>query len=110
MRPLLLSFALVAAQAISMQQKPVVHLKANTAAIEAFWGGSILELRQAPAVVYLPPKPPKPDAGGNRWTLDVKNFGPLPVTVEDKHGFSTPVTVNQTIHIVSNGSAYSLKH
>lgn len=110
MKSILISFTLVAAQAISTQSKPVVHLKPHTAQIEPYWGGSLLELSRAPAVVLLPGTPPGPDDAGDRWTIDVKNFGPLPVSVQGKGGFSAPVAVNQTIHIVSNGSGYSLKH
>ena len=110
MKSILISLALFAGQAVHMQEKPVVRLKPHTAGIEAQWGGSLLELSQAPAAIYLPMTPPRPDVAGHRWTIDVKNFGPLPVTVQGKGGFSVPVAVNQTIHIVSNGAAYSLQY
>ena len=110
MKTLLMPLALLAGQAINLQAKPVVHLKPNTDLIQPAFGGSILELLQAPPVIHLPVAPPKPDANGNRWTVDVKNFGPQPVTVVDKGTFNAPVAVNQTIHIVSNGSVYLLKH
>ncbi|MFZ0747571.1 MAG: hypothetical protein WAM85_24415 [Terracidiphilus sp.] len=110
MKSLFLAFALFAGQAMILQDKPVVHLKPHTDIILQAFGASLLELSQAPQIVYLPAPPPKPDANGNQWTIDVKNFGPLPVTVADKGGFSTPVAVGQTIHILSNGSKYILKH
>jgi len=101
---------LIAAQAMSLQEKPVVHLKPHTALIEIAFGGSLVELSYAPPIVHLPPSPPRPDAAGNQWAVDVKNFGPAPVTIVDTGTFSAPVAVNQTIHINSNGSFYILKH
>jgi len=67
-------------------------------------------LSHAPQIVYLPAPPPKPDANGNQWTIDVKNFGPLPVTMADKGTFSVPVAVVQTVYILSNGNKYIVKH
>ena len=110
MKHLLIAVALFAGQAMTMQEKPVVHLKPHTDYILAGFGGSLVELSQAPSVIRLPMPPPQPDAQGNQWTVDVKNFGPAPVTVADKSNFSVPVAVNQTIHIYSNGSIYILKH
>lgn len=110
MKSILISFTLVAAQAVSMQDKPVVHLKPHTNMIEVAFGGSLLELSQGPPVLHLPAPPPKPDSSGNKWTVDVKNFGPAPVTVVDAGAFNAPIGVNQTIHIFSNGKTYSLKH
>jgi len=110
MKSILLAVALFAGQAMTLQDKPVVHLMPHTDIIQPAFGGSLLELSQAPPVVYLPAPPPKADANGIQWTIDVKNFGPLAVTVADKGTFSTPVAVGQTIHILSNGSKYVLKH
>jgi hypothetical protein len=42
--------------------------------------------------------------------VDVKNFGPGPVTVSDHGTFSAPVAMGQTIHIACNGKVYLLKH
>jgi hypothetical protein len=110
MKALLITFALLAGQALTMQDKPVIHLKPHTNTIEVAFGGSLLELSQGPPVLRLPAHPPKPNSNGNDWTVDVKNFGPAPVTVVDAGAFSAPIGVNQTIHIVSNGKAYSLKY
>jgi hypothetical protein len=111
MKAVAFALALFIGQAITMQDKPVVHLKApHGDIIQAAFGGSRVELSQAPPVIYLPVQPPKPGADGNPWTVDVKNFGPAPVTVVDKGPFSAQVSVNQTIHIYSNGSIYILKH
>jgi hypothetical protein len=104
------ALAFIAAQAMSMQDEPVVHLKPHSAFIEIAFGGSLVELSHAPTIVHLPPSPPRPDAAGNQWAVDVKNFGPTPVTIADTGTFSAPVAVNETIHIYSNGHYYILKH
>ena len=109
MKPVLVALALFAGQAMTLQDKPVVHLKPHTDAILQTFGGSLLELSYAPKVVYLPVAPPKPDAAGNQWTIDAKNFGPQPVTVAGKGAFSVHVAVGQTVHILSNGNKYLVK-
>lgn len=108
MKPLLFGWILFAGQAIPHQQKPVVLLKPNTSQIEASFDGSLLKLIQAPPTLYLPAKPPQADALGNPWTVEVKNLGPLAVTVIDKQNFNAPVAVGQTIHILSDGRKYLL--
>jgi hypothetical protein len=108
MRELLVYFALLAWQMNTMQQKPVVHLRPHHNLIENQFGGKLLELVDGPAVVQLPQVPPKLDDEGNPWSVDVKNFGPNPVTILGKAKFSVQVSVGQTTHIYSNGQAYSL--
>ena len=110
MKSMLIALALFAGQATTMQEKPVVHLKPNTSAIEPAFGGSLLVLSNAPAVVHLPSSPPGAEANGAPWMVDVRNFGPTSVTIVDKQSFSTVVAVNQIVHILSNGRTYSLKH
>jgi hypothetical protein len=106
----LFALILFAGQAMNLQEKPVVHLKPHTDLIRTEFRGSLVELSHAPPVVHLPAAPPKPDADGNQWTVDVKNFGPAPVNVVDNGTFSAQVGVNQTIHINSNGSKFILEH
>jgi hypothetical protein len=108
MRELLVYFALLAGQMNTMQQKPVVHLRPHGNVIENHFGGKLLELIDAPAVVQLPQVPQKLDDEGNPWCVDVKNFGPNPVTIVGKGKFSVQVNVGQTTHIYSNGDKYSL--
>ncbi len=110
MKAILISLALFAGQAMTLQQKRVVHLRPNSATIEASFGGSLLELSQAPPEVSLPPVPPQQDASGNPWVVDVKNFGPQAIKILGVHNFSTQVMVGQTIHIASNGRVYTVKH
>jgi hypothetical protein len=109
MKALLISLAFFVGQMITMQDKPVVHLKPHKDTIEVSFAGSILELQDAPQYLHLPEYPPKPDAQGNQWAVDIKNFGPRAVTIVDKEHFSTTIHLNQTVHIYSNGTAYFLK-
>ncbi len=109
MKLVLVALALFVGQAMTLQEKPVAHLKPHTDAILETFGGSLLELSYAPKVIYLPIAPPKPDAAGNQWAIDAKNFGPQPVTVAGKGAFSVHVAVGQIVHILSNGSSYIVK-
>ena len=107
----MIAFVRFAAPGLIMQDKPVVHLKPHTDITCEAFDTSLLELSQAPQIVYLPATPPKPNGKGQQWTIDVKNFGPLPVTVSDKGAFGVPVAVGQTVHILSsNGSKYIVRH
>ncbi len=110
MKSLLLVLALFAGQAVTMQSKPVVHLKPNTNLIQPGLAGSLVALIRTPTSIYLPSPPPQSDAKGLQWAVDVKNFGPLPVTVLGKGGFSVPIAVNQAVQIYSDGSRYFLKY
>lgn len=109
MKTLLLTIALLASQMNTFQEKPVVHLRANQNAIEQGFGGKLLELIHAPSVIRLPDIPPRLDGEAKPWVVDIKNLGPEPVTVVGKGTFSANINVGQTIHIHSNGTAYSLK-
>jgi hypothetical protein len=99
MKAIVVSLALLAGQMITMQEKPVVHLKPHQDTIEAGYGGMLLELDHSPQALRLPKFPPKPDPQGAQWSVDVKNFGPWPVTVQDYGNFSVKVNLNQTVHI-----------
>ena len=114
MKTLLISLALMAGQMITMQDKPVVRLKPHADIIDVEFAGSILELQNAPRYVHLPQFPPKPDPQGNRWSIDIKNFGPRPILIVHKGRysnalFSVEVKVSETVHIYSNGTGYFLK-
>jgi hypothetical protein len=110
MKSMLFALIFIAAQAMTMQDKPVVHLKPHSNTIDPTFGGSLVELSHAPATVNLPASLPAPDPDGNPWSVDVKNFGPAPVTIVGKQNFNTTVSVGQTIHILVNGQGYILKH
>ncbi len=110
MKLVLVAALLLAGQMVTRQDKPVVHLRPHTDAIDPTFNGSLLEVSQGPSVLHLPAPPPKPDSAGNQWTIDVKNFGPLAVTIVDRTNLSVDVGIGQTVHIYSNGAAYMLKH
>jgi hypothetical protein len=109
MKALLISLALLTGQMMSMQERPVVHLKPHSDLIEVGFAGSRLELQNAPEYLHLPKFPPKPDGQGNQWFVDIKNFGPHVVMVDDPEHFKAPVAVGQTVHIFSDGTMYYLK-
>jgi len=109
MNSLLICLALLAGQQNTLQDRQIVHLQPHRAVIDISFGGKLLELINAPSVVFLPDAPPKLDSEGNPWSIDVKNLGPGPATVTGKSQFSTKVSVGQTVHIGWNGTAYSLK-
>ena len=109
MKPLLVCVALILSQTNTVQERQVVHLQPHSGAIRTDFGGKLLELFNAPAVVYLPMAPPKLDAQGNPWSVDIRNLGPGAVTVVGASQFSSRVIVDQTIHVVSNGRSYFLK-
>lgn len=108
MKALLICIAVVIGQMNTMQEKQVVHLNPNRNAIGEDFGGKLLELVNAPAVIYLPAKPPRLDPQGNPWCVDIKNLGPALVTVVGKGQFTSRIMVGQTVHVFSNGTAYSL--
>jgi hypothetical protein len=109
MKTLLVSLALFISQMNTLQDKQVVHLLPHRDSIEVGFGGQRLDLINAPKVINLPATPPKQDSQGNPWSVDVRNLGPSVVTVVGKPQFSIHINVNQTVHIYSNGRAYSLK-
>jgi hypothetical protein len=108
MKPFLIYLALLVGQMNTLQGKPVVHLRPHRSMIEVEFGGMLLELMNGPSTVSLPVVPPKLDAQGNPWSVDVKNLGPVVVTIIGKAQFSQPVNPGQTLHIHSNGSIYIL--
>ena len=104
-----LLFSVAFFQIDARQPKAVVHLYAPQTSIPASFGGEMLELIHSSPVLSLPASPPGADANGNRWSLDIKNLGPTPVTIKAKALPAVALAVGQTIHIVSDGAAYFLK-
>jgi hypothetical protein len=109
MKPFLVCVALILSQTNALQERQVVHLQPHSGAIRPDFGGKLLELLNAPAVIYLPMAPPKLDAQGNPWSVDIRNLGSAAVTVVGASQFSSRIIVGQTIHVISNGRSYSLK-
>jgi hypothetical protein len=109
MKTSLICLALFVGQMNTLQDKPVVHLQPHRNSIDIGFGGDLLELLNAPALLNLPALPPRVDSQGRPWSIDVKNLGPGAVTVAGKDQFSVPIKVGKTVHISWNGTAYSLK-
>jgi hypothetical protein len=110
MRAFILGLSLFVGQLNSLAPEPVVHLAPHKNSIDTAFDGSLLELINAPSVIYLPSFPPKPNMQGDLWTIGIKNLGPAAVTVSGiKTPFKTQLSVGQTVHIVSNGTVYLLK-
>lgn len=101
--------AVIIGQMNTLQDKPVVHLKPNSSAIQIEFGGQQLDLLHAPAIISLPLTPPRIDSEGNPWSIDIKNLGPGVVTVVGKNQFNSRIAVGQTVHVFSNGRSYSLR-
>jgi hypothetical protein len=108
MKILLACMMMLAAQAITMQSKPVVHLPPHRAGILPSFGGKLLELIDAPATVFLPANP-DPAVEPDGWSIDVHNLGPNPVTITDGAGFTMNIGVGQALHIVRSGTTYVVK-
>ena len=100
----------IAGQMITMQPKEIVHLRPNSDAIDYKFGGKLLELINAPAIIYLSPVAPKPTAEGTLWTVDIKNLGPASVTLTGLKNYTQVLQVGETVHVVSNGTSYSIRH
>ena len=76
MHLLFLSLAFFVAQINNLREMPVVHLGPHSDAVQIGFGGKLLELINAPAIVRLPKTPPKLDDEGNPWAVRIKNLGP----------------------------------
>jgi hypothetical protein len=107
MKILILCFCAIVSQS-NAQEKPVVHLQPHHDSVDSKFGGSLLELINAPPVISLPTPPPLVDAQGNHWAIDIKNLGPHAVTISDKAQFSRRIMAGETLHINSNGKSYAL--
>jgi len=109
MKSLLICIAMIFGQVNSLQDKPIVRLPPNIRVIDPAYGGKLVELINAPAEVSLPANPPKVDALGRPWLVDIKNLGPSAVNITWKTEINVPITPGQTAHIRTNGKAYALQ-
>jgi hypothetical protein len=107
MNRLLVLLIVFTGQMNTLQEKPVVHLPPHQNFIAVEFGGDLVELINAPAVLLLPKLPPTLDAHGSPWTIEVKNLGPGNVTIVGKSQFNLQVNVGQTVRIKSSSTGYS---
>jgi hypothetical protein len=109
MKTLLICTAVIIGQMNTLQAKQVAHLPPNRDTIETEFGGKLLELTNAPAIVYLPTTAPKFDSQGQPWSIDIENLGPGVTTVLGQGQFTVRIRAAQTVHVIWNGTSYSLK-
>jgi hypothetical protein len=64
-KALLACIAVIIGQMNTLRDRQVVHLQPHSGAIRADFGGKLLELLDAPTIIYLPTTPPKLDSQGN---------------------------------------------
>ena len=109
MKTLLICTAVIIGQMSTQQDRQVAHLPMQRDAIPTEFGGKLLELTKGPAIIYLPTLAPKLDAQGQPWSIDIKNLGPGVTTVLGQGQFTVRIRVAQTVHVIRNGTSYSLK-
>ncbi len=97
-----------AGQRILLQDPPIAHLPPHTNSISINFGGKLLELIDAPSTLLLPKNPPGSGRDGERWMVEVRNLGPDVVTLTGRGNFSVSLNPGRTVHVVSNGSVYSI--
>jgi len=109
MRALILFMALFVSQMKTLQDEPVVHLHQNQNHIPAEFGGSVVELIDPPPVIQLPKLPPRPNAQGNLWFVDVRNQGSVAVAIMGNAQFSVRVGAGRQVRIKSTGAGYKVE-
>jgi hypothetical protein len=109
MKTLLICTAFIIGQIGTQQNRQVAHLPMQRDTIPAEFGGKLLELTNAPAIVYLPTTAPKLDSQGQPWSIDIENLGPGVTAVLGQGQFTVRIRVAQTAHVIWNGTSYSLK-
>jgi hypothetical protein len=109
MNTMLICIAVIIGQMNTLQTKQVAHLPPHRDTIQTEFGGKLLELSNAPTIVYLPTTAPKLDSQGQPWSIDIRNLGPGATTVLGQGQFTVRIRVGQTVHVVWNGTSYSLK-
>jgi hypothetical protein len=68
--------------------------------------GNTFQLKNSPAVVYLPQILPKPLPSGLPWYVDVVNFGPNNVTIQGNVQFSVRLQPKDSVRMVVSNSIY----
>jgi hypothetical protein len=106
MKALLLVALVFIGQMNSLQDRPVVHLAPHRNFISIDFGGKLLELINSPAAISLPADPPRLDSKGERWSIDIRNFGPANVTVVGRPPLKISVSVGETVRIAWDGTEY----
>ena len=106
MKTFLLYLALFASQYNTLQDKPVVRLNPHQDSIPSEFGGDLVELKNAPPQVQLPPLR-LVDSHGRLWSIEVRNLGPGTVTIVGKVHFHVEVPVGHSVSIKATNAGYS---
>jgi hypothetical protein len=106
MKTFLICLALFAAQYNTLQDKPVVRLPPHQDSIPSEFGGDLVELKNAPPQVQLPPLHLL-DSHGHPWLIEVRNLGPGTVTIVGKAQFHVEVPVSHSVSIKATIAGYS---
>jgi hypothetical protein len=109
MKTFIVCIAVIIGHTNTSHAEELAHLSPHRDMIQADFGGKVLELVNAPRIVYLPTTPPKLDTQGQPWSVGVRNQGPGATTVVGQGLFAVRIRVGQTVHVVWNGTSYSLK-
>jgi hypothetical protein len=110
MKSLLLVLVLLGAQLPNRDSEPTVVLPGNHATVTADYGGKYVQLKNPPAVVYLPTVPPKPLPSGLPWYVDVVNFGPNNVALQRDMQILARLQPKDSVRIVVSDSIYKVIH
>ncbi|MGB0109101.1 MAG: hypothetical protein WA383_05830 [Terriglobales bacterium] len=106
MKTFLIYLALFAGQYNTLQDKPVVRLHPQQDVIPSEFAGDLVELKNAPPQVQLPPLR-LVDSHGRPWTIEVRNLGPGTVTIVGKAQFHVEVPVGHSVSIKATKAGYS---
>ena len=106
MKTFLIYLAFFAGQYNTLQAKPVVRLHPHQDFIPGEFGGDLVELKDAPPQVQLPPIR-LVDSHGRPWSIEVKNLGPGTVTIVGKPQFHVEVPVGHSVSIKASDVGYS---
>jgi hypothetical protein len=102
----LIYLALLLVQFNTLQDKPVVLLQPHQNVIPSDLGGDLVELKNAPPQVQLPPLH-LTDSHGRPWAIEVKNLGPGTVTVVGRPQFHVELAVGHSVGIKATNAGYS---
>jgi hypothetical protein len=106
MKTILIYLAFFAGQYNTLQDKPVVRLQPHQDVIPQEFGGDLVELKDAPTQVQLPPLRLQ-DSHGRPWVIEVRNLGPGTVTIVGKSQFHVEVPIHHSLSIKATEAGYA---
>ena len=106
MKRVLIYLAFFVGQYNTLQDKPVVRLHPHQDLIPMEYGGDLVELKDAPPQVQLPPLHLL-DSHGRPWAIEVRNLGPGTVTIVGVAQFHVQVPVHNTVSIQATKDGYA---